>query len=62
MASKNAINSFDKPIITPKEARKILGNEAKNLTDKQLYSVIIEIEQIINLICENIKVVEGGEK
>ena len=42
-----------RPIITPKEARKILGNESKNLSDNDLYRVIIQMERLAVLLASN---------
>lgn len=37
------------PIISVKEARKILGQEHKNLTDEQLEKLIVELSAIAKL-------------
>ena len=42
-----------RPIITPKEARKILGNESKNISDNDLYRVIIQMERLAALLVDN---------
>ncbi len=41
------------PIITPKEARKILGSESKNLSNDDLYRVIIQMERLAAMLVEN---------
>lgn len=41
-----------RPIITPQEARKVLGSEYKNLSD-DLYRVIIEMERLAVLLANN---------
>ena len=42
-----------RPIITPQEARKVLGSEYKNLSDDDLYRVIIEMERLAVLLANN---------
>lgn len=42
-----------RPIITPKEARRILGSESKNLSNKELYRVIIQMERLAVLLANN---------
>ena len=41
------------PIIAPREARKVLGSEYKNLSDDDLYRVIIEMERLAVLLADN---------
>ena len=53
-----------RPIITPAEARKILGSGYKELSDDELYRVIIEMEKLALLLVNNPKIfnsIEGGE-
>ena len=42
-----------RPIITPREARKVLGSEYKNLSDDDLYRVIIEMERLAVMLANN---------
>lgn len=42
-----------RPIITPKEARKILGSESKNIPDNDLCRVIIRMERLAVLLTDN---------
>lgn len=44
-----------KPLITVKEARKLLGNEAKRLTDKEVEQFIVEQSFVASIIVKNIK-------
>ena len=50
--SKTEIDSLC-PIITLKEARRILGSECKNLSDNDLYRVIIQMERLAVLLANN---------
>jgi len=49
----NSKTNPPRPIITPKEARKVLGSEYKNLSDDDLYRVIIEMERLAILLANN---------
>ncbi len=41
---------FDKPIITVKEARKLLGKDSRHLTDSQVENVI----ELLNIIASDV--------
>lgn len=53
-----------RPIITPREARRVLGSEYKNLSDDDLYRVIIEMERLAVLLANNPEIfnLTNGEK
>ena len=42
-----------RPIMTPREARRVLGGDYKNLSDDALYRVIIEMERLAALLANN---------
>lgn len=52
----SAINPVIKPIISVKEARKILGLSAKDVTDKELKELLLQQEQIVRFILRKYRV------
>ena len=46
----------DKPIVSVKEARKILGKEYKNLSDVHIMGVVMSLEKIATHFLLNIEV------
>lgn len=51
--TSNTETDSPRPIITLKEARKILGGESKNIPDNDLYRVIIQMERLAVLLANN---------
>ncbi len=49
----NVETDSHRPIITPREARKILGSESENIPDDDLYRVIIRMERLAVLLTDN---------
>jgi hypothetical protein len=49
-------NKNIKPIISVKEARKLLGISAKDITNEELLELILQQEQIIRFIFKNYRV------
>jgi len=49
-----------KPIISVKEARKMLGLSAKDITDEELYELLLQQEQIIRFIFRKYRVRNNG--
>lgn len=45
--------SYDTPFTTPKELRKILGNDAKDITDQELQQISITLGKIALLLTHN---------
>ena len=54
--SGQILSISDKPIISVKEARKILGKEYDNVTDDSLLGIIRSLTQIANYYLDSIKV------
>lgn len=52
----SAINPVIKPIISVKEARKMLGLSAKDVTDKELKELLLQQEQIVRFILRKYRV------
>lgn len=58
--SGQTLSISDKPIISVKEARKILGKEYENVSDDNLLGIIRSLYQIANYYLDNIKVPNTG--
>ena len=54
--SGQILSISDKPIISVKEARKILGKEYNNVSDDNLLGIICSLHQIANYYLDSIKV------
>jgi len=54
--SGQILSISDKPIISVKEARKILGKEYNNVSDDNLLGIIRSLHQIANYYLDSIKV------
>lgn len=52
----SAINPVIKPIISVKEARKMLGLSAKDVTDEELKELLLQQEQIVRFILHKYRV------
>lgn len=52
----SAINPVIKPIISVKEARKMLGLSAKDVTDRELKELLLQQEQIVRFILRKYRV------
>ena len=58
--SGQILSISDKPIISVKEARKILGKEYEKVSDDNLLGIIRSLHQIANYYLNSIKVPNNG--
>jgi len=56
----SVIKQSIKPIISVKEARKMLGLSAKDITDDELFELLLQQEQIIRFIFRKYRVRNNG--